>query len=312
MHAKTPPPQLCCSVPFSEGLTETNACSGCQSLSLPTSPIQTLDRTNPYAYRSDLRRVGVLAGSSPVCCLLLCSPPTRNRARAAHSAAGVLRQSPACRLCRLCGWRRHWYRCPLRVQLGRQSLRPPGCGHRRAAVCFPGRCHRRVASIGKVGGKPCRRSSHHCFMPRGCGITGAASCPGNGATAKSCHAVTCATQFGLTQVLDLMNKILAVTYLFLASSAVSYAQPAKRNADSMTFLCADSLNRADGQPRKQTYCKIGSEYCYEATGGPALSHGAQCKPLPTDNPSCSGIPLLPGGSCSGNRSTGIYVRFAFP
>ncbi len=162
------------------------------------------------------------------------------------------------------------------------------------------------------GGKPCRRSSHHCFMPRGYGITGAASRPGNGATAKSCHAVTCATQFGLTQVLDLMNKILAVTYLFLASSAVSYAQPAKRNADSMTFLCADSLNRADGQPRKQTYCKIGSEYCYEATGGPALSHGAQCKPLPTDNPSCSGIPLLPGGSCSGNRSTGIYVRFAFP
>jgi len=109
-----------------------------------------------------------------------------------------------------------------------------------------------------------------------------------------------------------MKKFLAISSLLLCSAFVSCAQPEPRDGASLTFECADSLDRDDGQPRKRTSCQMRTEYCYEATGGPALSHGAQCRPLPKDNPTCAGIVLLPGGSCSGDVSTGIRVNFAFP
>lgn len=109
-----------------------------------------------------------------------------------------------------------------------------------------------------------------------------------------------------------MKHFFAISGLLLCLAFVVCAQPERRDGASLTFECADSLDRADGQPRTKTYCQMRTEYCYEATGGPALSQGAQCRLLPKDNPTCAGIVLLPGGSCSGDVSTGIRVNFAFP
>jgi hypothetical protein len=110
----------------------------------------------------------------------------------------------------------------------------------------------------------------------------------------------------------LMKKFLVIFSLLVCSASVSCAQSAPRNGASPTFECADSLDRADGQARRSTLCQMSTEYCYEATGGTALSHGAQCRLLPKDNPTCSGLVLLPGGSCTGDVSTGIRVNFAYP
>ena len=109
-----------------------------------------------------------------------------------------------------------------------------------------------------------------------------------------------------------MNKYNAIFGLLCWVATVSCAQPLPRNPASQTFECADSLARADGQARRSALCQKRTEYCYEATGGAPLSHGAQCRPLPKDNPSCAGVVLLPGGSCTGDVSTGIRVNFAFP
>ncbi len=114
------------------------------------------------------------------------------------------------------------------------------------------------------------------------------------------------------QSVGLMKKFLEIFYLLFCTATVSYAQPASPNVASQTFECADSLDRADGQPRKSTLCQTSTEYCYEATGGPALSHGAQCRLLPKDNPTCSGLALMPEGSCTGDVSTGVHVRFTYP
>jgi len=102
-----------------------------------------------------------------------------------------------------------------------------------------------------------------------------------------------------------------VVGLLLPVAAFAGPAPARQPADA-TFQCADSLPRADGQPRRQRRCRKDTQYCYEASGGPAVSHGAQCRPLPKANPSCAGITLAAGGSCTGDRRTGIHVRFAFP
>jgi hypothetical protein len=55
-----------------------------------------------------------------------------------------------------------------------------------------------------------------------------------------------------------------------------------------------------------------TEYCYQASGGASVNHGAQCRPLPKLNATCDDIVLKPGGVCTGDTSTGIRVDFAFP
>ena len=76
-------------------------------------------------------------------------------------------------------------------------------------------------------------------------------------------------------------------------------------------VCADSLLRADGTQRSAT-CTLAREYCYEASGGAAFSHGAYCRPLPKPNATCADIPTGPGAACTGTRETGLRVTFAFP
>jgi len=109
-----------------------------------------------------------------------------------------------------------------------------------------------------------------------------------------------------------MKKSLAFSGLLVCLLAVSCTQPAPRKVASLTFECADSLARADGQAQRSTACQKSTEYCYEASGGAALSHGAQCRPLPQGNPTCAGLVLPPGGSCAGDASSGVRVSFAFP
>ena len=77
------------------------------------------------------------------------------------------------------------------------------------------------------------------------------------------------------------------------------------------FLCADSLRRADGTQKSVT-CLRAREYCYEASGGAALSHGAICRPLPKPNATCADIVTGAGGACTGTPETGLRVTFAFP
>lgn len=78
------------------------------------------------------------------------------------------------------------------------------------------------------------------------------------------------------------------------------------------FKCADSIERMDGRPKAITFCRKKVEYCYEATGGAARSHGAHCRLLPSKNATCESLELAAGSSCSGETSTGIRVDFAFP
>ena len=96
-----------------------------------------------------------------------------------------------------------------------------------------------------------------------------------------------------------------------ASPPPSTDGPAARVA---TFSCADSLPRADGAPLTTAQCKIVSEYCFEASGGPPLSHGAQCRQLPKGAVTCADLIALHGAgtSCSGTQANGLRVQFAFP
>lgn len=78
-----------------------------------------------------------------------------------------------------------------------------------------------------------------------------------------------------------------------------------------TFPCADTLRRADGR-QESTTCVLAREYCYEASGGAAVSHGAHCRPLPKANATCIDVASGPGSSCTGTPETGIFSRFAYP
>jgi hypothetical protein len=78
-----------------------------------------------------------------------------------------------------------------------------------------------------------------------------------------------------------------------------------------TFVCADSLPRADGTQKSAT-CVLGREYCYEASGGAAFSHGAQCRQLPHPNATCADVSSGPGSSCTGTPATGLRASFAYP
>ena len=78
-----------------------------------------------------------------------------------------------------------------------------------------------------------------------------------------------------------------------------------------TFVCADSLPRADGTQKSAT-CVLAREYCYEASGGVAVSHGAQCRPLPKANATCADVIAGPGSACTGTPETGLRATFAFP
>ena len=79
-----------------------------------------------------------------------------------------------------------------------------------------------------------------------------------------------------------------------------------------TFVCTDSLRRLDGT-QKSTTCVLAREYCYEASGGPAFSHGAHCRPLPKPHATCADLAASGAGStCTGTPETGLLVTFAFP
>jgi hypothetical protein len=94
-----------------------------------------------------------------------------------------------------------------------------------------------------------------------------------------------------------------------ACSHVNRVDPAPAAA---TFACADSLPRADGTQQSTTACALAREYCYEASGGAAFSHGAHCRPLPKPNATCADLPSPPGSSCAGTPASGLRVAFAFP
>lgn len=93
-----------------------------------------------------------------------------------------------------------------------------------------------------------------------------------------------------------------------ACSHVKRVDPAPAVA---TFACADSLPRADGTQQSAT-CVLAREYCYEASGGAAVSHGAHCRPLPKPNATCADLPSVAGSSCTGTPEIGIRATFAFP
>lgn len=98
----------------------------------------------------------------------------------------------------------------------------------------------------------------------------------------------------------------------LTLCACAHAPRADRAAPAeATFTCADSLSRADGT-RSRTTCVLAREYCYEASGGAAISHGARCRPLPKPKATCADIAVDAGGSCTGTPDTGLRVDFAFP
>jgi hypothetical protein len=80
------------------------------------------------------------------------------------------------------------------------------------------------------------------------------------------------------------------------------------------FACSDSLQRADGAQRAGTHCNIEREYCYEASGGAALSHGAHCRALPKPGATCSDLVAIAGAgsSCTGAPSSGLRLQFAYP
>jgi hypothetical protein len=82
----------------------------------------------------------------------------------------------------------------------------------------------------------------------------------------------------------------------------------------VTFACGDSLKRVDGTQRAGTPCNVEREYCYEASGGAAFSHGAHCRPLPKPGLTCAQLVAAAGAgaSCTGTPTTGLRVHFAFP
>jgi hypothetical protein len=83
-----------------------------------------------------------------------------------------------------------------------------------------------------------------------------------------------------------------------------------RSAEA-TFVCADSLRRSDGT-QASTTCLLAREYCYEASGGAAFSHGAHCRPLPRANATCADVASGAGSSCTGTNETGLFATLAYP
>jgi hypothetical protein len=116
----------------------------------------------------------------------------------------------------------------------------------------------------------------------------------------------------------------AMKHLFafvLSASLASFACCAESTAPTggsmkttPTFACGDSLKRADATQRSGTPCNIAREYCYEAAGGAAFSHGAHCRPLPKPGATCSDIAAASdaGAICNGAANTGLRVQFTYP
>lgn len=105
-----------------------------------------------------------------------------------------------------------------------------------------------------------------------------------------------------------------VVLLFAANGAGCARRGRGANAAppaAATFVCADSLQRADGTQKNAT-CVLAREYCYEASGGAAFSHGAHCRPLPAPDARCADLATSPGSSCTGAPETGFIVKFAYP
>jgi len=112
-----------------------------------------------------------------------------------------------------------------------------------------------------------------------------------------------------------MKLLLAVVLTFpLVHVASSTGQTSNSSSNPPgTFACSDSLPREDGSQRAGTPCTIARQYCYEASGGAAISHGAQCRALPKPGATCADlIAGLAGADCTGTPATGMRVQFAFP
>lgn len=80
------------------------------------------------------------------------------------------------------------------------------------------------------------------------------------------------------------------------------------------LACGDSLPRMDGSRLEGAPCRADREYCYEASGGAAFSHGAHCRPLPKPGATCSDLvaSLGAGTACTGTPDTGLRVAFTYP
>lgn len=104
----------------------------------------------------------------------------------------------------------------------------------------------------------------------------------------------------------------ACSVLSQATAPASDVAPTKATNSATTIVCGDSLRRADGTQRAGTPCNITREYCYEASGGAAISHGAHCRPLPKPGATCVDVVTYAGSSCTGTPATGLRVQFAFP
>jgi len=118
-----------------------------------------------------------------------------------------------------------------------------------------------------------------------------------------------------------MKLLLAVVLPLLLADAVpsiGSAESSTGRASSSsnrpaTFACSDSLPRADGTQSTGTPCNIARQYCYEASGGAPVSHGAQCRALPRPGATCADLVAgLAGAVCTGTTVTGMRVQFAFP
>jgi len=110
-------------------------------------------------------------------------------------------------------------------------------------------------------------------------------------------------------------RLLSIIFSLISISTATSCATEKTETDVVAagkFKCADSIKRVNGQPRGITFCRKKVEYCYEATGGAALSHGAHCRQLPSKNTTCQSLTLPAGSNCSGDTSIGIRVGFTFP
>ena len=123
----------------------------------------------------------------------------------------------------------------------------------------------------------------------------------------------------MRQMKLLAALILAATLASFACSLESAtpsskAAPMKTSNSTATFPCGDSLQRADGTQSAGTPCSIAREYCYEASGGAAFSHGAHCRPLPKPGATCADLVAASeaGAACTGTALTGLRVQFTFP
>jgi hypothetical protein len=105
-----------------------------------------------------------------------------------------------------------------------------------------------------------------------------------------------------------VTTLLGAMVLGACTGAQRIDPPAPAEA---TFVCADSLRRADGT-QESTTCVLAREYCYEASGGAAFSHGAHCRKLPQPNATCADVVTGAGSSCAGTAETGMRVTFAYP